>query len=83
MSEFYLPNDYMLELLVELQELQFDLVRAGHTAHVDATVHENLGEVGTHISIWVHIDGRLYDFSSLSTREELDSLLESIHKQYD
>ena len=78
MSRFYLPNDYMLELLTELQDLQFDLVKDGHTAHVDASVHENVGEVGTHISIEVYIDGRHYDFSSLHSREQLDALLESI-----
>lgn len=78
MSRFYLPNDYMLELLTELQDLQFDLVNAGHTVHVDASVHENLGEDGTHISISLYIDGRHYDFSSLHSREQLEALLESI-----
>lgn len=78
MSRFYLPNDYMLELLTELQDLQFDLVKAGHTAHVDASVHENVGEDGTHISISLYIDGHYYDFSSLHSREQLEALLESI-----
>lgn len=79
MSRFYLPNDYMLELLIELQELQFDLVRKGHTVHIDASVHENLEGDGTHISISLYIDGRhYYDFSSLDTRAKLDALLESI-----
>lgn len=83
MSEFYLPNDYMLWLLRALQQLQFDLVRKGHTVHVDASVHENLGEDGTHISISLYIDGRHYDFSSLHSREALDARLESISRQYD
>jgi hypothetical protein len=74
----------MLELLTELQDLQFDLVNAGHTAHVDASVHENHGEPGTHISISLYIDGRhYYDFSSLDSRKRLDALLESINKLYD
>lgn len=73
----------MLELLSQLQQLQLDTVKAGHTVHVDASVYENLGEDGTHISISVYTDGRIYEFSSVDTREELDALLESINRQYD
>lgn len=80
MSEFYLPNDYMLGLLSQLQQLQLDLVKAGRSVHVDASVNENLGEDGAHISITVYTEGRICEFSSLGTRQEHDALLKSLRK---
>ena len=74
-----LSDETMLEMLTRVQAHQVEILKTGHSAHLDASVHEDIWESGkTHIDFSVYIyDGnsliREFDFNSLDSQEELDA----------
>ena len=73
----YTSDQFMRGLLVQVQPLQADIIRTGHSAHLDADVHED------HISFSVTIfqDNAIvksFDFSALDSEDELFAQLKML-----
>lgn len=69
----------MLEMLTRVQAHQTEILKTGHSAHIDASIHDDIWEYGkTHIDFCVYIyDGnslvREFDFNSLDSEDELEA----------
>lgn len=74
-----LSDEIMLGMLTKVQAHQTEILKAGHSVHIDASVHEDIWESSkTHIDFCVYIyEGnsltRSFDFNSLDSQEELDA----------
>ena len=75
----YLSDSIMLDMLKKVQELQPAILKAGYSAHIDATVHQNfLDAQNTHLSfeLTVFEDNEIvksFDFMSSDSEEVLNA----------
>lgn len=80
----YLSDETMLAMLAKVQPLQAEIVKTGHSAHIDASVHEDIwDETSTHISFDVFIYSghsliASFCFSSNDTEEQLEATYASL-----
>lgn len=80
----YISDETMLAMLAKVQPLQAEIVKTGHSAHIDASVHEDIwDETSTHISFDVFIYSghsliASFCFSSNDTEEQLDATYASL-----
>lgn len=80
----YIPNETMLAMLQKVQPLQAEILKTGHSAHIDAGVHENIwDEASTHLSFDVFIYSghsliASFCFSSNDTEEQLEATYASL-----
>ncbi len=76
----YLSDEFMLDLLAKVQPFQAEILKTGHSAHIDAGVHNNLWDAnhGSHINFSVDIfyENSIiesFDFSSADSADELNA----------
>lgn len=71
-------DSVILEALREVQKLQPMLLKKGYSAHLDAAVHNSIGEDGTHLSFELTIfEGndiiKSFDFSAYDTPDMIEA----------
>lgn len=74
----HISDEAMLDMLKKVQTHQADILRKGHSAHIDASVHEDLVEYDHFIAfdVYIYEENSLinaFDFSAFDTEEELDA----------
>ena len=76
----YLSDEIMLAMLAKVQPIQAEIVKTGHSAHLDVAVNDNIfdREYGHHISFSMDIFYgtdliESFDFSSSGSEEELNA----------
>lgn len=75
----YLDDSIMLEMLEKIQPLQREILKTGHSAHIDAGPHSQWpGRSSTYISFELTIFEeteiiKSFDFSAVETREVLEA----------
>lgn len=80
----YLSDETMLAMLAKVQPLQAEIIKTGHSAHIDASVHEDIWDAtSTHISIDVcifygHSLVGSFCFSPNDTEEQLEATYASL-----
>lgn len=71
-------DSVILEALKKVQGLQPELLKKGYSAQLDASIHDNIGEDGTHLSFELTIfEGndiiKSFDFSAYDTPEMIEA----------
>lgn len=80
----HISDEFMLDMLSKVQPYQADILKSGRSAHIDASVHEDIWDTGeTHIDFGVTIfEGHhivnSFDFCSSDTEEQVEAVFASL-----
>ena len=80
----HISDEFMLDMLSNVQPYQADILKSGRSAHIDASVHEDILEPEkTHIDFDVtifegHSIVNSFDFSSNETEEQVEAVFASL-----
>lgn len=74
----HISDEAMLDMLKKVQTHQADILRSGHSAHIDASVHEDIVDYDHYIAfdVYIYEENSLinaFDFSAFDTEEELNA----------
>ena len=71
-------DSVILDALKKVQSMQPELLKKGYSAHLDASIHNSIGEDGTHLSFVLTIfEGndiiKSFDFSAYDTPDMIEA----------